>query len=301
MLCCECMFSRTFRFLASVLCRLRSLKFLFHFSFRLGPLAFKPVEVGKLHEASEPDMLRKYPEQAMAWADAIVHSHHRNNYARVLFVAPWRRATGSVPGLIKWRSIPARVGPPRIDVIEVGELCTILAGRSPSKQILTGASMQIARRPQLQKVNSDFGAQSLLNLATRGIHFESALPFVTPVQDAPTVCYFDAAARNSYGTSQRRLEASPQQPVAYITAACFVWVLSNPSLGIFPKGGEPLEGAANGGIWIARSVAFPEFPIVAAKSHLLRYAGADKELFKQCASSVGLYWTPGCYQVSASV
>ena len=30
--------------------------------------------------------LRKHPDQAMAWADAICHNHGRNNYARILFV-----------------------------------------------------------------------------------------------------------------------------------------------------------------------------------------------------------------------
>ncbi|CAL1141237.1 unnamed protein product [Cladocopium goreaui] len=53
------------------------------------------------------ELLKRHPDQAMAWADAICHNHGRNNYARILFV-----------------------------------------------------------------VNSDYGAQSLLNLATHGLQFE---------------------------------------------------------------------------------------------------------------------------------
>eukprot|EP00434_Breviolum_minutum_P002675 symbB.v1.2.002362.t1/scaffold110.1/size325157/9 len=53
------------------------------------------------------ELLKRHPDQAMAWADAICHQHGRNNYARILFV-----------------------------------------------------------------VNSDYGTQSLLNLATHGLQFE---------------------------------------------------------------------------------------------------------------------------------
>ncbi|CAJ1414377.1 unnamed protein product [Effrenium voratum] len=52
------------------------------------------------------ELLRRYPDHAMAWADSICHKHARNNYARIVFV-----------------------------------------------------------------VNSDFGAESLLHLATHGISF----------------------------------------------------------------------------------------------------------------------------------
>lgn len=34
-------------------------------------------------------LLRRHPDQAMAWADAICHQHGRNNYARILFVVAW--------------------------------------------------------------------------------------------------------------------------------------------------------------------------------------------------------------------
>ncbi|CAK9081780.1 unnamed protein product [Durusdinium trenchii] len=62
------------------------------------------------------ELLKKYPDQAVAWADAICHNHGRNNYARILFV-----------------------------------------------------------------VNSDHGAQTLLNLAVHGMHFER-VQLTTPTE-----------------------------------------------------------------------------------------------------------------------
>lgn len=72
------------------------------------------------------DRLRRHPEQAVAWADAICHNHGRNNYARIIFVATRLEHSG------------------------------------------------VSRRRSIE-VNSDQGAQTLLNLAAHGIHFERAM------------------------------------------------------------------------------------------------------------------------------
>ena len=46
------------------------------------------------------DILRRHPDQAMAWADAICHQHGRNNYARILFVVT--QLFGKPPMLKVW-------------------------------------------------------------------------------------------------------------------------------------------------------------------------------------------------------
>jgi len=45
-------------------------------------------------------LLRRHPDQAMAWADAICHQHGRNNYARILFVVT--QLFGKLPMLKVW-------------------------------------------------------------------------------------------------------------------------------------------------------------------------------------------------------
>lgn len=45
-------------------------------------------------------LLRRHPDQAMAWADAICHQHGRNNYARILFVVT--QLFGKPPMLKVW-------------------------------------------------------------------------------------------------------------------------------------------------------------------------------------------------------
>ena len=100
-------------------------------------------------------LLRKYPDQAVAWADAICHNHGRNNYARILFVVSWPHSCLhtkciSLKICLHW---PSR------------EMYCIIS-------VFAVFHLPIGLTLACIEVNSDHGAQTLLNLAVHGMHFE---------------------------------------------------------------------------------------------------------------------------------